>query len=64
MFPMPAAPKEVHDYLVFRLDIRSLWSEIFGIGRGQHFDVVFESLQVLYVESDMIKPGRLCSVPR
>ena len=63
MFAVPAAREKVHDHLIFGRDVRRLGSEIFGVGGGQHFHVVLESLQVLYLESDMIEARPLVFRP-
>jgi len=60
---MPTAPQEVHDDLIFGFDIWSLGSQIFRIGLGQDFNIVFESPQILYLKSYMIKTRSLMFRP-
>ena len=56
---MPAAPEEIHDDLIFGLDVWSLWRQIFRIGLGQSFNIVFEGFQVFHLKPYMIKTRSL-----
>ncbi len=41
---VPAGPKQIHDHLVFGLDVGRLGGEIFRIVLGEVFNVLFERL--------------------
>ena len=56
---MPAAPQQVHDDLVFGLNVRRFGRQIFRIVLRQQFHIVLESLQIVDFETEVIEAWAL-----